>query len=270
MRRVTRREARGGIVDLHSHVLPGVDDGARDMAESVEMARAAVADGVAVLAATPHVRSDYPTDAAHVLAGVELLQQELRAQDVPLRVVPGGEVGVHRLTELDDEELRRFGLGGNPAVILVEAPYSGLTLPRPHPLYDLMARGFTAVIAHPERSHDVRRDPERVRPLVEAGALIQVTAGSLGCGVPSDVRAAARSLIGGGLAHMIASDGHGPRVRRPSVAVALETIEDEALADWLARGVPRAIVERTAIPERPDPPAPRRSLGRPWRRRRRG
>ena len=108
------------MIDLHSHILPGLDDGPETLAGSLEIARAAVADGIRVVAATPHVRDDHPTDAAQMERAVEELRDALRSNMIPLDVRTGGEIAIDWLERLQEEELRRFGLGGNPNYILIE------------------------------------------------------------------------------------------------------------------------------------------------------
>src|SRR2546421_10712866 len=107
------------MIDLHSHILFGLDDGAATLEQSLEIARAAVEDGIEVIAATPRVRDDYPTTADEMETAVERLRRELRAADIPLELRPGGELAVDRLG-LGREELRRFGLGGSDRYLLVE------------------------------------------------------------------------------------------------------------------------------------------------------
>src|SRR5580765_1335955 len=111
------------MIDLHSHILRGIDDGARTMEESIDIARAALADGITVIAGTPHVRDDWPTDAGVMENRVAELRDELRHQGIALDVLQGGEVAVDWLGKLPIEMLRRFGLGGNPRYLLVETPY---------------------------------------------------------------------------------------------------------------------------------------------------
>ncbi|MFL5934083.1 MAG: CpsB/CapC family capsule biosynthesis tyrosine phosphatase, partial [Gaiellaceae bacterium] len=100
------------MIDLHSHILPGVDDGARTVEESVEIARSAVEDGVEVLAATPHVRDDYATSAATMEELVRTTQDALSAAGIPLELRRGGELALDYLPRLEAEEVLRFGLGG--------------------------------------------------------------------------------------------------------------------------------------------------------------
>ncbi len=116
------------MIDLHSHVLPGIDDGAATIEESLEIARAAVVDGITVLAATPHVREDYPTTGATMERLLGDVQAAVAAAGIPLRVVGGGELSLEMASALPFEEVRRFGLAGNPGYVLVETPYRGWPL----------------------------------------------------------------------------------------------------------------------------------------------
>ena len=150
------------MIDLHSHILPGVDDGPATLDGSLVIARAAVADGIETIAATPHVRWDYPTTADEMLRGVEALAEALAAEGIPLRVVPGGELDLGELQHLDEEELRRFGLGGNPEYLLVEFPYTGWPLGLAETVFQLATARITSVIAHPERNAEVQASPERL------------------------------------------------------------------------------------------------------------
>jgi protein-tyrosine phosphatase len=239
------------VIDLHSHILPGIDDGAKSLDESVEIALAAVADGVEVLAATPHVRDDYPTTADTMEALVGELRRALVREGVPLDVRKGGELALTWLDRLSDGELRRFGLGGNPGYLLVEFPYYGWPMRLPDSVFRLQTRGITLVIAHPERNADVQAAPEKLRPLVDAGALVQVTAASVDGRLGSKAKETGLDLVERGLAHVLASDAHHPSVRAGGMDAAFDAIGDEELARWLSRNVPEAIVTGRAIPARP-------------------
>jgi protein-tyrosine phosphatase len=240
------------VIDLHSHILPGIDDGAKSIEESVEIAKAAVADGVEVIAATPHVRDDYPTTAETMETLVGQVRRALLRERVPLDVRKGGELALTWLDRLSDVELRRFGLGGNPGYLLVEFPYYGWPLRLPDWVFQLQTRGMTLVIAHPERNADVQAAPEKLRPLVEAGALVQVTAGSVDGRLGSAAKETGLDLVERGLVHVLASDAHHPSVRAGGLDAAVDAIGDEELARWLSLDVPEAIVTGRAVPSRPE------------------
>jgi protein-tyrosine phosphatase len=241
------------VIDLHSHILAGLDDGPRTWEESLELARRAVSIGVTAMAATPHVREDYPTPADAMERGVAEIRARLEEADIPLLVLPGGEIALEELDRRPPDELRRFGLGGNPAYLLVETPYHGLPVDLEDRLFRLRALGITPVVAHPERNSDLRDDRALLGRVVSAGALLQVTADSLVGGAGRRTRDAAHGLVDSGLAQCVASDSHGPQMGRAGLESVSAVVGDPALAEWLTHGVPEAIVSAAALPERPRP-----------------
>lgn len=245
------------MIDLHSHILPGIDDGPETVEASIALARAAVTDGIETIAATPHVRDDYPTTPDAMEAAVAGLRVALADAGLPLDVRTGGEIAIDRIGSLSADDLRRFGLGGNPRYLLLEFPYVGWPLALPGLVFSLRATGTTPVIAHPERNGEVQADPERLRPLVDQGALVQVTAASLVGRIGRAAQHAAVGLLDRELVHLLASDAHAPEVREVGLSAAAEAAGDTNLARWLVEEVPRAIVENTSLPARP-PRAKRR------------
>jgi protein-tyrosine phosphatase len=219
------------VIDLHCHILPGVDDGALDLADSLAMARQAAADGIAAVCATPHIRHDHDVRIPELAARVA----ELTAAGAPVELLGGGEVAEPIAASLSDEELRLVSLGGGGRWVLLE--------PRAGPLSDALAatvdglagRGFASVIAHPER-HLVEDFHDRLRDLSRRGALVQVTAALLEGGPAAE---ALLGLVADGLAHVIASDAHSSHGGRP---VRLSG----AFAALRAAGVPEARVRRMA------------------------
>jgi protein-tyrosine phosphatase len=247
------------MIDLHSHILAGVDDGPATLEESLEIAKAAVADRIQLMAATPHVRYDYPTPVATMERLVDHLQAALRKEGIPLELRTGGEIALDQLDLLSPNELHRFGLAGNPKFLLVEFPYYGWPLELANRVFQLRRLGITAVIAHPERNPDVQQAPDRLRPLVEAGALVQITAASVEGRLGPRSQAAAARLVELELAHMLASDAHAPSLRAVGMSAAARTLGDDGLATWLGTDVPAAIAWDRPFPERPRQPRRRRS-----------
>lgn len=245
------------MIDLHCHILPGVDDGPADLATSLEMARAHVAAGVTRVAATPHVTWDIPTEPAAIAAGVAELSAALRAEGIALEVLPGAEIGLTRAAEMDDAELRALALGGGPW-LLVEAPLRAMA-GVPPVVQSLLLRGHRVLLAHPERSPVFQRDPEALAGLVHAGVLTQVTAGSLVGRFGSTVQRFVLRLARDGLVHNVASDAHDPVRRAPGLRAEIAAAGLEERADWWTRDVPAALLAGGPVPEPPPlPPARRR------------
>jgi protein-tyrosine phosphatase len=238
------------LIDLHSHVLPGLDDGAADLDESLSICAAAAADGIEVLAATPHVRHDYPTSPDAIDAAFEML----KSASPPVELVRGAELD---LAELDrpKEELHRYALGGS-SYLLVEMPYVGWPLDLADRLFRLRVQGFRVVLAHPERNPDVQERPELLDPIVAAGTLVQLTAASVDGRAGLRAQACAKTLLGLELAHMIASDAHAPEIRAIGLAAAVASIRDDPLARWLTFDVPEAVLADAAGVRREVSPTP--------------
>ncbi|MDA0182371.1 hypothetical protein OJ997_18835 [Solirubrobacter phytolaccae] len=246
------------MLDLHSHIVPGVDDGAEDGSAAVAIVAAAAADGVRVIAATPHVRADFPTTPEQICDGVHALQRLVEP-----RIVRGAEVSLEVAGTLPPEELAAFTLAGS-RYLLVEPPYTGLPLNAGSVLFTLRLAGLIPIIAHPERNPDIQADPGRLRELVDAGALAQLTAGALTGRRGNTALRTARILLDEGLAHLVAGDAHRPLAPNATMSAALATT-DPALAEWLGYGVPAAIVADEPIPPRPAVRPRRRRRVLAWR-----
>jgi protein-tyrosine phosphatase len=250
------------MIDLHAHILPGLDDGVATVEEACELARRAAAEGITAIAATPHVREDYPTTPAQMEAAVRDLRRELRVADIAVDILPGGEIALDSLGLLGQEDLLRFSLAQSGRYLLVEFPYVGWPLALETSLWKVQAAGLVPIIAHPERNREVQERPGLLAPLIAAGTLVQVTAASLDGRLGPSSQTAAQALLKDGTAHLIASDAHGPAIREPGLADAFAAVGDVALARYLTEEVPAAIVAGDPLPMRPARPA--RGL---WRRR---
>jgi protein-tyrosine phosphatase len=256
------------VIDLHCHILPGIDDGPVNLDFSVAMARAAEEAGIVVMVATPHVRSDHPNEPARIEAGVRELNSALAVEDVELRVLPGGEVSLQKATELDDEVLSALCLGSGDC-LLVESPYRSIDIDLEGILWDLQARGFRPLLAHPERCPIFQRDPSRLARLVNGGLLCSITAASLAGRFGTTVRRFSLELLYDGLVHDVASDAHDHLHRPPDLLAGFESAEADipgirGQASWFTVTSPVAMLTGKALPARPDPP-PRAPMSR-WRR----
>lgn len=263
------RRAMHGFVDLHSHVLPGIDDGPPDLPGALEMARAAAGAGTAVLAATPHLRADFPgVDVTEIAARCAALQAEIDGAGIPLRLVPGAEASLVWAIEASEDDLRRASYGGTGHDLLVETPSDVSMIEQL--LYQVHLRGLRVTLAHPERSAAFRREPARLERLVEQGVLLEVNADALLARKRSSIRDLAERLCRDGLAHVLASDGHRARDRRPVTvlaagAEALESLVGADRAHWMCVDAPAAILAGRPLPAAPEPAPPRSGF---WRRRR--
>ena len=174
----TLSSMRDGLIDLHCHVLPGIDDGAVDIADAVAMARQAADDGITTVCATPHIRHDHDVRIGELPERVAALRQALGDEGIPVEIVTGGEVAETALDGLTDDELRRVSLGGGNTWILLEPAPGPLGASLVEAVDHLAAGGRLAIIAHPER-HVGTGFHETLRAVVDRGALVQATAAHL-------------------------------------------------------------------------------------------
>jgi protein-tyrosine phosphatase len=171
------------MLDLHCHILPGVDDGAASLDEALAMAQLCVRDGITHIAATPHCHGFLRLFRSEILPHVVRLNEDLGRAGVPLTILPGSEVQVTDTAEYraDFEAGRYCHLGDGGAFTLLEFSWKSHLYPpeAPELIAWLRARGMTPIVAHPERHGYFAEDPERLRALVDAGAWLQVTVDSL-------------------------------------------------------------------------------------------
>jgi protein-tyrosine phosphatase len=243
-----------GHVELHFHLLHGVDDGPADLDCSLELARAALADGTDTVVATPHVRSDLGiTDAHELRERVHELRGELTAAGVAVGIRCGAELGHDIVGQLGQEELELLAQGPAGARwLLVETPFEGIGEDFHAATTELRERGFGVVVAHPERSADAELDGARgLRRELVAGALAQLNAQSLTGEHGEGAHRAAWDLLEDGLVSVVASDAHGP-TRPPSLSPAHAALVDGGLAPGAASAMidagPRRLLERGIAP----------------------
>ncbi len=247
------------MVDLHCHVLPGIDDGPATLEESLELARAAASSGVTTLVATPHVSWRYVNDAAIIARERDAVRHAVDAAGVALAVVSGAEIAVPRLGDLTDEDLEGLRLGDGPW-LLIEAPLTS-AVGDVAPIVDgLHARGHGIVLAHPERSPLFLRDPQSLGRLVAQGVLCSITASSLSGAFGREIQRFARDLLREKLVHNICSDAHDTARRPPVIRdhladAAMQLPELSTRLEWLTTEMPLAIISGDVLP---DPPAGRR------------
>ena len=231
------------MVDLHCHILPGIDDGALDMRDSVALGRQAVNDGIGRACATPHIRHDHDVRIEELAGRVEEVNAALSGEGLPVTVLQGGEVAETAVEGLSAEELGRVSLGAGRWILLEPAPgpLGDSLLAR---VADLAERGHRALVAHPER-HLSADMYERIAALVAAGALVQATADYF---LREHTAAGMRSLAEAGLVHVLSSDAHSSHGGRPlHMREAFERLgEVESVAphiEWMRDEAPKAIVE---------------------------
>ena len=204
------------MIDIHSHILPDLDDGARDLAESVEMARIAVEDGIEQMVATPHMFNGLSHNPRpdEVLDRVEALQKEIGDA---LKLLPGNEVHIaHDIVEkAAAQEVTPIN---QKNYMLIEFPSMNVPVGAEGLFYKLLINGIVPILVHPERNAQVQNRPSIVAGFVERGVRIQVTAMSITGEFGSAARRCVETLLNHNCVHFIATDTHRPD-RRPPVSV---------------------------------------------------
>jgi protein-tyrosine phosphatase len=244
------------MIDIHSHILPDFDDGARSVDEAVEMACQAVDAGVTVLYVTPHIdASADPLRSNEIATQAEALQRELDDRSIQLRLIPGAEVypspGVPRAIEAG----LPVTLGGSRYVLL-DTPLSALPPRLDHLIFDLQSLGITPILAHPERSAPVQSNPGVLEPLLDRGVLIQINASSIAAQAREPVHATASTILRHNWAHFVASDTHSPRRRRTMLAEAKAALVDLIGSDAayeLTHANGERVIAGAAVPSDPSP-----------------
>lgn len=214
------------MIDLHSHVLPGVDDGARTLAEAVELCRIAAAEGCTDLVATPHRRRDAWPDLPAAELAARLAEVEVATGGRP-RLHLGGEIRVDSdlLRELDRDDRGGVVPLAGSRYLLLELEPAGAGPDPAELVAALAAAGWRPVIAHPELTPCLMREPESLERLAAAGASFQITAASVAGDFGRVARSRAFELIESGFADFLASDAHRPDWRPTGLALARAEVE---------------------------------------------
>jgi protein-tyrosine phosphatase len=239
------------MIDLHCHVLPGIDDGPETIEGSLALARAAAASGVQTIVATPHVSPRYPNDDATIARLVGEVNERLVAEGIAIEVRPGAEIALTSAVDMTPEQIARLGLGGAGGWLLIEPPFTPAAGGLDAIVLDIVRHGHRVVLAHPERCPAFHRDRVVLESLVRAGVLISITAGSLVGRFGGQVRSFALGLVRDGLVHNVASDAHDHLTRPPGIAAELRQARLQALIGWFAEQVPGAILAGEEIPPPP-------------------
>jgi protein-tyrosine phosphatase len=242
------------MIDLHCHILPGVDDGARSFAEAAAMCRLAAEDGCEAMVATPHQRRGewWNADRQALAALADELQEQLGSE---LRVHLGGEIHVDSELLAEVEKLPAGGgilpLAGS-RYLLIELDSNGTPRDAIHLVHELAVAGWRPIVAHPEFIPWLAPDPGLLARLISLGATAQVTAMSVTGDFGRRPQADTHALLDAGLVHFVASDSHNTRRRPPGLRPAFDFIAGRWGADVARRLTidnPRAVVADRPLPE---------------------
>ena len=248
------------MIDIHTHILPETDDGARSIDESIEMCRMSAEDGIEVIVATPHAH-----DSVHKTHDPAFLRGKVDELNARLGGRPRIELGcelrfTHDVVRQVCVNKTAPTLAGGPYV-LVEFPHTVVPPGSERALFELLSNQIRPVIAHPERNHSLMAEPERFYELVEMGALGQADTGSFTGQFGKKVKQTVEIMLENGLLHIVASDCHNTRNRLPGMSVAVAEIAKlvgDDYAQAMAGANPRAVIEGVSIPMRPAASVPQK------------
>jgi protein-tyrosine phosphatase len=247
------------MIDLHTHLLPGWDDGAKDWESAHEMAEVAYRDGISKIVLTPHIfRGNRHNDDALAL-GECMGQFQDRAKDWPIAFFRGAEVFIHHEITGNLKEWNLTVNGSN--YVFLEFPSDHILPNVKEIFFNLMLSGYIPIISHPERNHVLREKPHLFYELIRMGSLGQVTARSLIGGFGRTVQKTAHLFLENNLVHVIASDAHDSIHRPPQLSEAVQIARrliGEAKATAMVTTIPQAILDNDDIGDWGDPVSPGR------------
>jgi len=217
----------GILIDIHSHILPGVDDGALTMEDAISMARLAVDEGITKIIATPHHQNGtFFNKKQDILKKVKELNYVLQSNNIPLEVLPGQETRIYG-SLLDDFEKGDILALNHTNYLFIELPSGHVPRYTEQLLFEMQLKGVTPIIVHPERNTEIIKNPEKLFNLVKKGALTQLTAGSVTGHFGKKVQKFSMQLIESNSTHFIASDVHNTSTRNFHIRQSIAKIYEE-------------------------------------------
>lgn len=222
------------MIDIHSHILSGVDDGSKDIDDSLDLARMAVKEGIRQIIATPHHKNGrYENKKQSVLSKVEELNIILEKQNIPLTVLPGQEPRIYGeiLDDYEKGEILTLNDGGQ--YLFIELPSGHVPRYTEKLLFDIQMHGLVPIIVHPERNQELMEQPDLLYQLVKKGALTQITAASVAGFFGKNIKNFSLQLIDANLTHFVSSDAHDTSSRSFKMNEAFDVIEKKYGTDMI-------------------------------------
>lgn len=220
------------MIDMHSHILPGTDDGPKDISESLKMCDIALDDGIKTFVATPHnLNGVYKNGRKAVIDCLGRFNRVIRRKGKNIAVLPGSDtyMGTELLTEIEKNNVMTINDGGK--FLLLELPSFFISEQVKQQIFKLKLMGITAVITHPERNNTLMEDTDVLHDFIQAGVLVQITAGSITGDFGSEAKKNALLLLKLNMAHILASDAHNASSRPPVLSKAVHMVSDEIGAE---------------------------------------
>jgi len=211
------------VIDIHCHILPGMDDGPKTEEQAFSMCKIAAGDGIKTIVATPHTGNGvYLNDAKDVLRGVKKLNKLLKEKGLNLTIFPGHDAHIQPELIEDIKQGKVLTINNGKKYVLLELPAKSVPSYVEECITKLKSNGITGIISHPERNYQIQQNLHIIEKLIQAGALLQITAMSLTGGFAAPAQKIAIRLLKQRLVHIIASDAHSEDKRPPILSLAVK------------------------------------------------
>lgn len=239
------------MIDIHCHILPGIDDGPSELDESIEMCRMAASDGISIIVATPHYTpGQYMADSARVFEEASRLSAALEHNGIPVKILTGADVAVSPEVPAQLKSMEHLTLNRTKKYFLAEFPHSHVPPGWDRFLHSMQASGVTPIITHPERNMWFMQHPEALYPVVAKGVMVQITAMSVTGEFGEEAQEVSLYLLQHNLAHIMATDAHSSTYRPPILSEAVNMVVElfgQKKADCLVMTTPAAIIEGRSV-----------------------
>lgn len=222
------------MIDIHCHILPGIDDGAQSVGESIAMAKLAVQEGITSIIATPHHNNgSYKNTKQEILKKVDELNKVLQKESISLKILPGQEPRIYGELLEDYKQDEILSLNASGQYLFIELPSGQVPRYTEQLLFEIQMNGLTPIIVHPERNSEIIQNPDILYQLVKKGALTQITASSVAGYFGNSIKKFSYQLIEANLTHFIASDAHNVSNRSFKMIESLDAIEKKYGVDFI-------------------------------------
>jgi protein-tyrosine phosphatase len=198
------------MVDIHTHILPGLDDGSKDIEESLELLRDAKRQGINTVFATPHfITGLYQPPVKSIISRMKELRKRINEEDIDIELKKGTEIGL--VSEMSSDMIGYYSMDGKRKYILIELPFVSYPLNCDKRIYDLISKGFKIILAHPERAFFIMRAPGKLKDWKKRGILIQVNTKSILGRYGKHVKKLCIRMLKQGIVDFVATDTHNKK-----------------------------------------------------------
>ncbi|WP_413378005.1 tyrosine-protein phosphatase [Alkalihalobacillus sp. 1P02AB] len=254
------------MIDLHCHILPGLDDGSGSVEESLKMSNIAIKEGITAIVATPHYAhpSFRKNEAPIVREAVQRLNEELKSRNLPLKIYEGHELRIHGDLVSELEQKEALTMAGLDTYAFIEFPSNHVPRYATSLFYQMLTGGYQPVIVHPERNSELIQNPELLYDFVKSGIYTQITASSLTGHNGKNIKKFTAQLVESNLTHIIASDAHNTHNRPFRLREAYEQVEKEFGQDYVEmfqQNAERILDNKAIISDEPQPIRRKKILG---------